>query len=115
MLEALRTRPCFALATLAAFMLVQPAMGCAALCLLERHAAASPSMAEPNHTVIQSDCHHSTTGTVQAVRLPGISPMEPSAAIVIALVPRWTEPVWTLPSTPRFISYSVEPPPPRLA
>jgi hypothetical protein len=117
MLQTLRTSRRLALFTLAAFLVVQPAMACAALCLLDRHAAGAHSSVGPdrNPVLTPSECHHSKTGAVQAVRLPVISPMEPSGAMLIGFVARWTEPVWTLSSAPRFISHSIDPPPPRLA
>ena len=117
MLQTLRTSRRLALFTLVAFVVVQPATACAALCLLDRHAAGPHSIAgtDQSPTLTPSNCHHSKTGAVQPVQLPVISPMEPAGAMVIAVVARWTEPVWTLPSAPRFISHSVEPPPPRLA
>ena len=117
MLQALRTSRRLSLLTLAAFLVVQPAMACAALCLLDRHAAGAHSIAatDESPTLAQSDCHQSKTSAIQAVRLPGISPMEPSGSMEVALVPRWTQPVWTLSSAPRFIFHSIDPPPPRLA
>ena len=93
MLQALRTSRRLALLTLAAFLVVQPAMACAALCLLDRHAADAHSIAgtDESPALAQSDCHHSKTTAIQAVRLPGISPMEPLGAMVISLVARWTD------------------------
>jgi hypothetical protein len=43
-----------------------------------------------------------------------LSPMAPARAPVLAVAPtRWVEPVRTLPTPPRLISHTVEPPPPR--
>jgi hypothetical protein len=116
MLQALRSRG-FALATLAAFLLVQPVVGCATLCLFVRHHAgahAMPGINRGSSTVDNSACHTTDTGAVQRDPLPALSPMEPAGAPVIAVGPaRWVEPVRTLPTPPRLISHTVEPPPPR--
>jgi hypothetical protein len=119
MFQALRTRRRFALATLTAFILVQPALACAALCVLDRHFAVSHSAAgmdRDNPALTQADCHVTGNGSVQRSPLPVISPMEPGQATVIALAPlAWVEPLGTLASSFRSISPSIEPPPPRLA
>src|SRR5919109_3472760 len=98
MLQVLRSR-CryFALATLAAFLLAQPAVGCAALCLFERHLAAAHSMSgmeQGSAVLTNSVCHASATGAVQPPPLQVLSPMAPASAPIIAVAPdRWTEPV----------------------
>jgi hypothetical protein len=118
MLQALRShRRRLAFATLAAFLLAQPAVGCAALCLFERHLAghAMVGMNQGSAALTNNACHPTETGAVQRAPLRVLSPMEPAPAPVIALAPAgWVEPVWTLPASPRLISHTVEPPPPRL-
>jgi hypothetical protein len=115
MLRTLRSRS-FAFATLAAFLLAQPVVGCAALCLLERHHAgahAMPGMNRGSSALDKSACH-TTDGAVQRGPVQVLSPMSPARAPVIAVAPaRWVEPVRTLPTPPRLISHTVEPPPPR--
>jgi hypothetical protein len=116
MFGTLRTPRRFTLATLTAFLLVQPAMACAALCLLERHSTGGHSLTmDRDPTLTGSDCHHSKTGAVQPAPLPTISPMEPAQAMIIAVALPWTKPVWAFPTPPHHISHPVEPPPPRLA
>jgi hypothetical protein len=119
MFQALRTRRHFALATLTAFILVQPTLACAALCMLDRHFAVSHSaagMERDTPTVGQADCHVTGNGAVQRSPLPVISPMQPGQATIIALAPLgWVEPLATLPASYRSNSPSIEPPPPRLA
>ena len=116
MLQTLRSRS-FALATLAAFLLAQPIVGCAALCLFERHHAgahAMPGMNRGSSALNISACHTTDTGAVQRDPFQALSPMEPARAPVIAMAPaRWVEPVRTLSTPPRLISHTVEPPPPR--
>jgi hypothetical protein len=118
MFQALRSR-CLALTTLAAFLLAQPAVGCAALCLIERHMAGAHTMQGMSHGsafLTNSACHPSETGAVQRIPLPTLSPMESVEPILIAVAPgRSTEPIWTLPAAPRLVSHLVDPPPPRLA
>jgi hypothetical protein len=117
MLKALRSRH-FALATLAAFLLAQPVVACAALCLFERHHAvahAMPSMNRDNPALSTSTCHTTSAGAVQQDRLQVLSPMAPTRVAPLAVAPtRWVEPVRTLPASPRLISRTVDPPPPRL-
>jgi hypothetical protein len=107
----------FALATLAAFLLAQPVVGCAALCLFARHHAGAHAMPGRNpgsSALDNSACHTTNTGAVQRDPVPALSPMEPARAPVIAAAPaRWVEPVRTLPTPPRLISRTVESPPPR--
>jgi hypothetical protein len=117
MLRTLRSRT-FAFATLAAFLLVQPAVGCAALCLFEtHHAAGAHAMPGTNHwkpTLSISACHTTDTGAVRRDPVPALSPMAPARAPVIAVAPaRWVEPVRALPTPPGPISHTVKPPPPR--
>jgi hypothetical protein len=115
MLQALRSRR-FAFLALAAFLLAQPAVGCAALCLLQRHhgqhemagmggSAATGSTA--CHTGVADADHHSP---VQA-----LSPMVPAREAVIAAAPTVTvEPLDVRPIFPPLVTRTVEPPPPRL-
>ena len=120
MLQVLRSRCRYlALGTLAAFLLAQPAVGCAALCLFERHLAVHHGMQGMSHgsaVLTNSACHPSETGGVQRTPLPTLSPMESVEPILIAVAPgRSTEPIWTLPTAPRLVAHLVDPPPPRLA
>ena len=117
MLHALRSRR-FALVTLAAFLLAQPAAACAALCLFERHhgpAHSMPSMGRDNPTLASSACHTSSAGAaVEKDPFQVLSPMAPTRVALLAVAPaRWVEPVRTLPAPPRLISHTIEPPPPR--
>jgi hypothetical protein len=117
MLQALRSRR-FALVTLAAFLLAQPAAACAALCLFESHHAVAhlmPTMSRDNPALASSTCHSTSAGTVQRDRLQILSPMAPTRAALLAVAPtRWAEPARTLPASPRLTSQTVEPPPPRV-
>jgi hypothetical protein len=119
MFQSLRIRRRLALATLTAFILVQPVVACTALCVLDRHSAGAHSAAgmDPdNPTLTQTDCHPTGTGSVQRSPLPVISPMEPGEATTIAFAPfAWVEPVRALPASFPSVFPSVEPPPPRLA
>jgi hypothetical protein len=119
MLQPLRARRSLALATLVAFLLAQPAVGCAALCLFERHIAGGhmmPGMNQGSNVLTNGACHPTETGSVQRPPLQVLSPMQPASAPIIAVAPdRWTEPVWITPTTLRFLSDRIEPPPPRLA
>jgi hypothetical protein len=115
MLQALRSRR-FALATLAAFLLAQPAAACAALCLFERHAVAHamPHMSRESPAFASNACHTTSAGAVQPDLLQVLSPMAPTRVTVLAVVPaRRVAPAPALPAVPRLISHTVEPPPPR--
>ena len=116
MLQALRSRR-FALATLAAFLLAQPVVACAALCLFERHHAvahAMPSMSRDKPALGTSTCHTTGANAVQRDRYEVLSPMAPTREARLAVAPtHWVEPVRTLPATPSLISGTVDPPPPR--
>jgi hypothetical protein len=118
MLRALRS-PSFALATLAAFLLAQPAAACAALCLFENHHAIAHSMpatSPENPALAGSTCHTTNAGAVQRDPYQILSPMAPTRVARLAVAPtRWVEPVRTLPAPPRLISSTIEPPPPRFA
>jgi hypothetical protein len=115
MLQALRSRR-FAFLALAAFLLAQPAVGCAALCLIQRHHGQHEmvGMGGPAatggtacHTGVADADHHSS---VQA-----LSPMVPARATVIGAVPTVAvEPLDLRPTLPPLVSRTVEPPPPRL-
>jgi hypothetical protein len=113
-----RRRRCLALATLAAFLIAQPAVGCAALCAFERHLAGTHTMSGMERgsvALTNSVCHASATGTVQQPPLQVLSPMVPASAPFLADAPeRWTEPIWSMPAAPHLVSHSIEPPPPRL-
>jgi hypothetical protein len=114
--QALRSRR-FALATLAAFLLAQPVVACAALCLFERHHAVAhsmPSMSRDSPALATSTCHTTSAGAVQRDRFQVLSPMAPTRAALLAVAPtRWAEPVRTLPASSRLIPQTVDPPPPR--
>jgi hypothetical protein len=116
MLKALRSRR-LALTTLAAFLLAQPAAACAALCLFERHGAvvhAMPPMNGGNRALAGSTCHTTSASAVQQDLLQVLSPMAPTRAAILAVIPaRQVEPARTLSAAPRLISHTVEPPPPR--
>jgi hypothetical protein len=116
MLQALRSRR-FALATLAAFLLAQPAAACAMLCLFERHHAVAhsmPSMNRDNPALATGACHTTSAGTVERDPFQILSPMAPTRVALLTVAPtRWVEPVRTIPTPPRLISHTVEPPPPR--
>jgi hypothetical protein len=115
MLQALRSR-WFAFLVLGAFLLAQPVVGCAALCLLQGHrgqhemagmdgSAASGGTA--CHTGVADADHH---GPVQS-----LSPMMPAREPVIAAAPTdAVAPPDVLPTLPPLVSRSLEPPPPRL-
>ena len=115
MLQALRSR-WFAFLSLAAFLLAQPVVGCAAVCLFERHhgqhemAGMGGSAATDGtacHTGVADADHH---GTLQT-----LSPMMPARVHVIAAVPsEAVEPLDLSPTLPPLVSRTVEPPPPRL-
>jgi hypothetical protein len=117
MLQTLRSRR-FALATLAAFLLAQPAAACATLCLFERHDAVAhsmPRMSTQNPALAGNTCHTTNAGSVQRDPFQSLSPMAPTRATLVAAAPtRWVEPVRTLAAPPRLISPTVEPPPPRV-
>lgn len=113
--QALRS-PCLALATLAAFLLAQPAAACAALCLFERHAVAHamPHLSRENPVLANNACHTTSAGAVQQDLLQVLSPMAPTRVNVLAVAPvRLVEPARALTAAPRLISHTVEPPPPR--
>src|SRR4051812_23454342 len=115
MLRTLRSRS-FAFATLAAFLLAQPAVGCAALCLFETHDAAHamPGINHGKPPLSISPCHTPDPGAVRRDPVPALSPMAPARAPVIAVAPaRWIEPARALPTPPRLIPHTVKPPPPR--
>ena len=116
MLQALRSRR-FALAALAAFLLVQPVVACAALCLFERHHAVAhgmPDMSRDKPALAGNTCHTTRAGAVQRDRYQILSPMAPTREAVLAVTPtRWVESARTLLASPRHISRTVEPPPPR--
>jgi hypothetical protein len=114
MLQALRTRR-FALATLAAFLLAQPAAACAALCLFESHGAAAHAMPRgASPALAGSSCHTTSAGAVRQDTLEVLSPMAPTRVTVLAVAPDLrVQPVRARPARPPFISQTVEPPPPR--
>ena len=116
MLQALRSRV-FAFATLATFLLGQPVVGCAVLCLFQAHHASAHAMPAGNHgrpTLGGGGCHTIDTGTGHRGPLQGLSPMETAGPPVLVLAPaRWVEPAPTLPTRPSPITRTVEPPPPR--
>jgi hypothetical protein len=116
MFRALRSRR-LAFVALAAFLLAQPAVGCAALCLFQVHDAgahAMPDMDQGRGTLANVACHTGISGAVQRASLQLLSPMAPTRAAVVATVAeQWVEPVGALPELPRLVSHAVESPPPR--
>jgi hypothetical protein len=118
MLQPLRSRG-FALATLAAFLLAQPAALCTALCLFQRHHApahAMPQMARGGPAMATSACHPTTAGDIQQDRFNVLSPMAPTRGPVIAVAPPGpVEAARMRPASPREVFHTVESPPPRFA
>jgi hypothetical protein len=114
--RALRSRS-FAFLTLACFALAQPAVACAALCLFERHGVVAhvmPRMSGGNPALAGGTCHTTSAGAVQHDPLQVLSPMVPTRAVILAVAPtRLVEPAQALPTAPRLVSHTVEPPPPR--
>ena len=114
--RALRSRS-FAFLTLACFALAQPVVACAALCLFQRHGAAAhamPPLSGGNPALDGGTCHTTSASAVQGDRLQVLSPMVPTRAVILAVVPTHrVEPAQTLPAAPRLLSHTVEPPPPR--
>ena len=110
--------PGFMLATLAAFVLMQPAAWCSALCLLEGHHSPAAQAAPGSHgnSVLRSgDCHTAETRAVHRAPVPTLSAMAPARAQVVAMVPsRWVAPARPLVPSPHAVSPTAEPPPPRL-
>ncbi len=111
--------PGFVLATLAAFVLMQPAAWCSALCLLEgNHHPAAPVAAGAGHasaTLGGADCHTAESGALHRAPLPALSPMAPAGALAVATAPsRWVAPARSLVTSPAAVSPAAEPPPPRL-
>ena len=115
MLRAFRSRR-FAFLALAAFVLAQPAVGCAALCLIQQHHG-QHEMAGMGGSAASGGiaCH---TGVADADRhspVQALSPMVPARAPVIAAVPTMAvEPLDVRPTLPPSVSPTGEPPPPRL-
>jgi hypothetical protein len=101
--------------TLAAFLIAQPAVGCAVLCLLEHHYAAH-EMGGMNRSSASSPvaCHTGVGSATGHTPLQTLSPMEPAqepslrqVAVVPAEAPE-ARPAPTPQAHP-----SVDPPPPR--
>jgi hypothetical protein len=118
MLHALRSRG-FAVATLLAFLVAQPVVGCAVLCFLGAHHPGAHAMAGMNpggSSSLGTDaCHTSNVGVVQHDPIQPLSPMVPARAAVIAFAPaRTVEPAPMHPMLPRVVSRAVESPPPRI-
>lgn len=113
--DLLRSRR-FAFLALAAFLLAQPVVGCAALCLLERHHA-EQGMAGMGGGPAASGgttCHTGVTDADHHAPAQTLSPMEPARPAVIAAAPADSvEPVALHSSKLPLVSYPVEPPPPR--
>jgi len=115
MFHALRS-PRFSVLALAAFLLAQPVVGCAALCLLERHHAGH-EMTDMGGGVASGGaaCHTGITDADQRHPAQTLSPMEPALEPVLAAAPvSSVEPLTALPALPPQVSRSVEPPPPRI-
>jgi hypothetical protein len=115
MLQALRSRR-FGFLALAAFLLAQPAVGCAALCLIQRHHGEHEmgGMGGPAATG-GTACHTGVADADHHSPIQALSPMVPARATVIAAVPTVSvEPLDVRPTLPSPVSRTVEPPPPRL-
>lgn len=116
MFRVLRSRR-LAFVALAAFLLAQPAVGCAALCLFQVHDARAHAMPDIDHGRVALGnvaCHTGISGAVQRASLQVLSPMAPTRAAVVATVAeQWVEPVSAPPELPRLVSRAVESPPPR--
>jgi hypothetical protein len=115
MLRRLRT-PWLASFTLTAFLLAQPVVGCAALCLLEHHHAVHGTAGTDGGAVTgQEACHlgldDSRHGTAQT-----LSPMEPTGQSPVVRVAAMRAEVPEAPVTaaPQVFP-KVDPPPPRFA
>jgi hypothetical protein len=115
MLQALCSRR-FALLALAAFLLAQPAVGCAALCLLQRHHGQHEMAGMGRSAATDGTACH--TGVADADRhgpVQTLSPMVPARAQVIAAAPTVAaEPLDVHPILPPLVTRTIEPPPPRL-
>lgn len=109
----------FVLATLAAFVLVQPAAWCSALCLLEGHHHRTVQAGSADHgsaVLPGGDCHPADGGAVHNAPLPQLSTMAPAGPqIAIAPPSGSVEAARTLVTSPRTFSPAAEPPPPRSA
>jgi hypothetical protein len=115
MFHAVRS-PRFSVLALAAFLLAQPVVGCAALCLLERHHAEHEMTGMGGGVVSgRGACHTGITDADQHHPAQTLSPMEPALEPVLAAAPvSSVEPLTALPALPPQVSRSVEPPPPRI-
>jgi hypothetical protein len=111
-----RSRP-FAALVLLAFLLAQPVVGCAALCLLERHHAAEHEMSGMDAgaaALASGACHTGITSADHLLPLQVLSAMEPGREPVFAAGrPDSVEPVDAVPALSPPVSPAVEPPPPR--
>ncbi len=115
MFRAFRSRA-VALSVLAIFLLAQPTVGCAALCLFEPHgtAHAMPGMDGKGNTAA-ADCHAGGAGVLTSVTIPGPSPMTTASAPAVALAPEMrAEAVRQVPTEVSPVTPAVDPPPPRL-
>lgn len=116
MLRALRSRG-FALATLAAFLMAQPAVLCTVLCQFGQHRQAThalPHGAGGHPVLATSSCHPTTAGDARQDPVNALSPMAPTRGPVIAAAPPCpAASARMLPASPRQIFHLVESPPPR--
>lgn len=115
MLQALRS-PRLASLTLAAFLIAQPVVGCALLCLADNHhglhemAGMTESSASGNPT-----CHTGVESSTPRGPAQTLSFMEPAAEAAPAQLATVSVPVPdALPTAPPSIAPSLDPPPPRL-
>ena len=116
MLQVFRT-PRLACFALAAFLLAQPAAGCAVVCLLQRHHALHQMADMGGGTVATSGrvCHTGIADADHHSPVQGLSPMEPAHQPMIAVVPTDSiEPLNVLPTLPPQAPRTVETPPPRV-
>jgi hypothetical protein len=98
---------------LAAFLVGQPVVGCAALCLIQRHHA--HAMAGMAGVTGGTACHRGVSDADHATPIQGLSPMAPAHDPVLAELPtRTISPLDVPPILPPHRPLALEPPPPRL-
>jgi hypothetical protein len=106
----------FASLVLAAFVMAQPLVGCAALCLLQRHHAPHimAGMDGGATATSRTTCHGGVTEADHVTSIQVLSPMEPASDPVMAELPSdAVPPLEVYPVLPPQISPTLEPPPPR--
>lgn len=113
-----RSRP-FAALVLLAFLLAQPVVGCAALCLLDLHPAGThvmPAMDGARAVFGSRVCHTGVSNATPRSPVQALSPMEPSPEAVFAAAPAVLfQPAGIVPALSPQLADRLDPPPPRLA